>query len=184
VDERTSDEAGISNLGTVLGMAGLLAVILIVAIVVSLTLPSNSTTSTTTTLAAPREGTNQAVSQLHTTTTTTTTGPTSTPSASEVAACQSDVQAVQTALAAYQATSGSHAAPPVPWSAASYPTNFAPLTNAQPPGPYLKMPPGDNYYVVLFDSSGHVWVEPPGNFTAYAPANDAGNPTVCTRVAH
>ena len=182
---RDRTEAGISGLGMILSMAGLLAVLLIVAIIVSLTLPSNSNSNTTvttaTTKSTPAAGTNQATSQP---TTTASTGLSSTPSASVVAACQSDEQSVQTALAAYQATSGSNATPPAPWSSASYPTNFAPLTNAPAPGPYLKMPPSDTHYVILFDSSGHVWVEPPGTFTpTYNPANDASSASVCGRVA-
>ncbi len=88
------------------------------------------------------------------------------------------------ALAAYQASTGAYPTPPAPWGAATYPTNFAPLTGATPPGPYLKMPPGDNLYVVLWDSAGHVWVEPPGTFTpTYDAANDATNASTCARVA-
>jgi hypothetical protein len=46
------------------------------------------------------------------------------------------------------------------------------------------MPPGDNLYVVLWDSAGHVWVEPPGTFTpTYDAANDATNASACARVA-
>ena len=175
MDERTPDEAGISSLGMILSMAGLLAVLLIVAIVVSLTLPSNSTTSTTTTVASG--GTVQ-------TAVTTTTSVSGTGGAAAVAACHADVSDVQVALAAYQATNGSYPTPPAAWSAATYPTNFAPLTNGPAPGPFLKMPPGDNHYVVLWDSSGHLWVEPPGTFTpTYDAANDGSSPTTCARVA-
>jgi hypothetical protein len=46
------------------------------------------------------------------------------------------------------------------------------------------MPPGDTLYVVLWDSAGHVWVEPPGTFTpTYDAANDATNASACARVA-
>jgi hypothetical protein len=101
-----------------------------------------------------------------------------------VAACRSDVSDVQAALAAYQASNGSFPSPPAGWSAASYPTNFGPLTNAPPPGPFLKMPPGDNRYVIMWDSSGHIWVEAPGTFSpTYEAANDGTNPSTCTRVA-
>ncbi len=172
--ERTSDSAGIANLGLILGLAGLLAVLVIVAIVVSVTLPDNHPTSTSTTFSGG--GTHTA---------TTGTGGSGTPGLSEVAACQSDLQSVQTALAAYQATTGNNAAPPAAWSAAAYPTNFSPLTNAPAPGPYLKMPPSDNHYVILFDSAGHVWVEPGGTFSAsFDAANDGSTLAVCSRVAH
>jgi hypothetical protein len=91
---------------------------------------------------------------------------------------------VQTALAAYQASNGSYPTLPAAWTATSYPTNFAPLTNAPAPGPFLKMPPGDNHYVILWDSSGHIWVEPPGTFSrTYDAANDFTNPSTCARVA-
>ena len=168
------DSAGIGSLGMIIGLAALLAVLVIVAIVVSVTLPDQSPTSTSTTFSG---------SGTH----TTTTGASASgiPSASEVAACESDLKSVQVALAAYQATTGANAAPPAAWSAADYPTNFAPLTDASAPGPFLKRPPSDTHYVILFDSAGHVWVEPGGTFTpTYDAANDAANDTVCTRVAH
>jgi hypothetical protein len=178
-------EVGISNLGMILSMAGLLVVLLIVAIGVAVTLPSNSTNPTNST-----NSTNPTNSKTGTTTTTSTSAASAagTGGAAEVAACRSDVMTVATALAAYQATSGSYPTPPAAWSAATYPTNFSPLTNAPAPGPYLMMPPGDNHYVILWDSAGHVWVESPGRFTpAYDAANDASNDAsitaVCTRVA-
>jgi hypothetical protein len=177
---RARSTEGISNLGMILSMAGLLVVLLIVAIVVSVTLPSNTTTNDTVASSVPTHGgTTSATSQV----TTTTAGLSVTQSAADVAACRSDVSDVQAALAAYQATNGSYPTPPAGWSAASYPTNFAPLTNAPPPGPFLKMPPGDNRYVILWDATGHIWVEPPGTFSpTYDAANDAANPSTCTRV--
>jgi hypothetical protein len=178
---RDRHEAGISNIGMILGMAGFLVVLLIVAIVVSVTLPTNDTTTTTTTTTGAGDNTANSNAPA---TTSTTAGGAGIATAAAVAACRSDVTDVQTALAAYQATNGSYPTPPAGWSAASYPTNFAPLTSATPPGPFLKMPPGDNEYVILWDSAGHIWVEPPGTFTpTYDVANDAGNATVCTRVA-
>jgi hypothetical protein len=176
VEERSLDEAGLSNLGTIVGLAALLAVLLIVGIVVSLTLPSNSTTTSTTSSSTISSSSSPA-------TTTTMAGLSVTQSAADVAACRSDVTDVQTALAAYQATNGVYPAPPADWAAGSYPTNFAPLTDAAPPGPFLKMPPADNRYVILWDRSGRVWVEPPGTFfPTYDAANDGANPATCTRV--
>ena len=178
---RSSD--GISSLGMILSMAGLLVVLLIVAIVVSLTLPSSTTTSDTIASTVPAHaGTTSATS--HGQPATTSAGASGTPSAADVAACRSDVSDVEAALGAYQVTTGSPPTPPAAWTAASYPTNFAPLTNAPPPGPFLKMPPGDNHYVILWDSAGHIWVEPPGTFTpTYDAANDGANASTCARVA-
>jgi hypothetical protein len=156
----------------IIGLAALLAVLVIVALVVSVTLPSTTPSTVPTTIGGGSH------------TTTTGASPSGTPAASAVAACKSDLESVQTALAAYQASTGANAAPPAAWSAASYPTNFSPLTNAPAPGPYLKMPPGDNDYVIEFDAAGHVWVEPPGTFSAdYDAANDGTSLAVCTRVA-
>ncbi len=176
---RDHSEAGISSLGAIFGLAAMLVVILIGSIVVSYTLPSPTTTPTTISASTtPSQSTSHGQS--------TTTAAPSAPGlggAAEVAACRSDVSDVQTALAAYQASNGSYPNPPAGWTAASYPTNFAPLTNAPPPGPFLKMPPGDNHYVILWDSSGHIWVEPPGSFDpTYVAANDGTNPATCARV--
>ena len=173
---RDYSEEGIGSLGAMFGLAALLVVVIIGSIVVSLTLPSTKTTTTTTT-------TTSATSNAQSTTTTVASA-SGAGAAAEVAACRSDVTDVQTALAAYQATKGSYPTPPAAWTAASYPTNFAPLTNAPAPGPFLKMPPGDNHYVILWDSSGHIWVEPPGTFSrTYDSANDFTNPSTCARVA-
>jgi hypothetical protein len=172
---RDRSEAGISGLGTMFGLAALLAVLLIVSIVVAATLPSPKATTTTTNTGATGHGSS--------TTTTAATG-SGAGGLAVVAACRSDVLDVQTALAAYQASNGSYPSPPAGWSAASYPTNFGPLTNAPAPGPFLKMPPGDNHYVIMWDSSGHIWVEGPGTFSpTYDGAHDGTNPTTCTRVA-
>lgn len=170
---RNRSEEGISSLGAMFGLAALLVVVIIGSIVVSLTLPSTKTTTTTTSVTSNGQST--------TTTLASAPGPVA---AAEVAACRSDVLDVQTALAAYQASNGSYPTLRAAWSAASYPTNFAPLTNAPAPGPFLKMPPGDNHYVILWDSSGHIWVEPPGTFSrTYDAANDFTNPSTCARVA-
>jgi hypothetical protein len=175
-------EEGISNLGLMLSMAVLLVVVVIVAIGVAVTLPSSTTTTTTVASTVVNPG----GPDLATSTTTPTTAPSisGTGAAAAVAACRSDVTVLETALTAYQATNGSYPTPPAAWAAASYPTNFAPLTNAPPPGPFLKMPPADNQFVIMWDSSGRIWVEPPGTFTpTYDASNDGTNPPTCTRVA-
>lgn len=171
------NEDGASNLGILFGLAGLLVVVLIVAVVSAATLSDTTTTTTTTIATATTAGTGSHA-------TSTTGGSSGIPAAAAVADCRSDATDVETALAAYQAATGAFPTPPAPWGATTYPTNFAPLTGATPPGPYLKMPPGDTLYVVLWDSAGHVWVEPPGTFTpTYDAANDATNASACARVA-
>jgi hypothetical protein len=118
-------------------------------------------------------------------TTTSTSAPTSVSfqqgSAAEVAACQSDAKSLETALEAYMAEKGAYPSPPSPWSAATYVANFQPLTSATGGGPYLPTPPGTKFYVIEYDSSGHVWVAPPGSYGAtYNPGQgfDA-NENVC-----
>jgi len=86
-------------------------------------------------------------------------------SAAEVAACQADAKTLEVALEAYMAEKGSFPSP-APWSAASYAANFEPLTAAGAGGPYLPRPPDTKFYVIEFDSSGHVWVAPPGSYGA------------------
>ena len=178
---RDRSEAGISGLGAMVGLAALVVVLLVVSIVVAATLPSPKTATTTTTTTNITTSANG-----HGPSTTTTAAPSTsgTGGSAVVAACRSDVSDVETALAAYQASNGSYPSPPAGWSSGAYPTNFGPLTNAGPPGPFLKMPPGDNHYVILWDSSGRIWVEAPGTFSpSYDAANDGASPSTCTRVA-
>ena len=177
---RNRSEAGMSNLGITFSLAGLLLVLLIVAIAVSITLQKNGTTTSSTGASAVPASSGQSTTLTNAAASASGTG-----AVAEVAACRSDVSDLQTALAAYQASNGSYPTPPAIWTAASYPTNFGPLTNAVPPGPFLKMPPGDNHYVILWDSSGRIWVEAPGTFTpTYDAANDGANSSTCARVAH
>ena len=68
---------------------------------------------------------------------------------------------------------GSFPTPPLPWSAANYIGNFAPLTSGSAGGPFMHSPPSTDDYVVEYDSAGHVWVAPPGTYdTAYNRAQD------------
>jgi hypothetical protein len=136
-------------------------------------------------------GVNSAPTPKSTSATTVATSkpaPTSTPtsvtiqqaSQAEVAACESDAKVVQVALAAYQAQQG-HYPSPAPWSAAAYAGNYLPLTSAGAGGgPYLHNPPATTHYIVEFDSSGHVWIAPPGAYDAYNQGQDFdANPEVC-----
>jgi len=120
---------------------------------------------------------------VSTSTTTSTSPPVTVPQqpASQVAACQSDAQDVEEAVAAYDAIESAYPSPPSPWSAASYVGNFAPLTAPSGGGPFLKMPPATTSYVIEYDSAGHVWVAPAGSYGAvYNPGQSFdANSDVC-----
>jgi hypothetical protein len=98
----------------------------------------------------------------------------------ETASCVADAQSVETALAAYLALRGTYPTPPAPWSAATYAANFAPLTAASDGGPFLHGAPGSSFYVIAYDSAGHVWVAPPGSYDTYDKGQDfALQPDIC-----
>ena len=47
-------------------------------------------------------------------------------------------------------------------------------------GPYLHGAPTTTHYLIEFDSSGHVWIAPPGAYDTYDPGQDFDtNPNVC-----
>ena len=75
------------------------------------------------------------------------------------------------------AEKGAYPSPPSPWSEAAYAANFEPLTSAGD----MKTPPATRFYVIEFDSAGHVWVAPPGSYPAtYNPGQSFdANPDVC-----
>ena len=135
-----------------------------------------------------------ACSSPSTSTSTSTSHPTTTSStisiqqasSAEVAACEADAKSLEVALEAYMVQKGAFPSPPSPWSASTYATNFAPLLSAAGGGPYMASPPASKFYVVEYDSSGHVWVAPPGSYgAAYNPGQgfDA-NPNVCLAAVH
>jgi len=133
-------------------------------------------------------GVNSAPTPKSTSVTTSKPAPTSTPtsvaiqqaSQAQVAACESDAKVVEVALAAFQAQKGAYPSPPAPWGAAAYADNYLPLTSAAGGSPYLRNPPPTTHYVVEYDSSGHVWVAPPGAYDAYNRGQDFdANPDVC-----
>ena len=97
-----------------------------------------------------------------------------------VAACEADAKNVEIALAAIQAQKGAYPSPLAPWSAAAYSGNYLPLTSAGGGGPYLHNPPSTTRYIVEYDSSGHVWIAPPGAYDSFNPGQDFdANPDVC-----
>jgi hypothetical protein len=102
-------------------------------------------------------------------------------SGAEVADCESDAKTLETALDAYMAEKGAYPSPPAAWSAATYATNFTPLTAGGGGGPFLPGPPSTNFYVIEYDASGHVWIAPPGAYGAtYNPAQSFdANEDVC-----
>jgi hypothetical protein len=100
-------------------------------------------------------------------------------------ACESDFKSLAVAVEAYTAapTNPNNAAPvpPAPWSAATYKSNFAPLMSKQNGGPYMSAPLDPTRYVIEYDGSGHVWVEPAGQYdTTYNPAR--GSDKACAAV--
>jgi hypothetical protein len=98
----------------------------------------------------------------------------------EVAACEADGKTVEIAVEAYMAEKGAYPTPPSPWSATTYVGNFSPLTSAGGGGPYLAKPPGTANYVIEYDSSGDVWVAPPGAYGAtFNPGQSMANTDVC-----
>jgi hypothetical protein len=98
----------------------------------------------------------------------------------ELATCVADAQTVAEALAAYMTEKGAYPSPPAPWSAATYVGNYQLLTAASGGGAFLKSPPATKYYVIEYDSAGHVWVAPPGNYSPYNRGQDfAADPNIC-----
>ena len=107
-------------------------------------------------------------------------------SAAEVADCQADAETIETALEAYMAEKGAYPSPPYPWSAATYVADFGPLTAGTSGGPFLHTPPSSNDYVIEYDSAGHLWIAPPGSFSAtYNPGQDFSvHPDICEAAVH
>ena len=117
--------------------------------------------------------------------TTSTTAPQSVTfaqgNAAEIADCEADGATVETALEAYMAEKGAYPTPPAPWSAGTYAADYGPLTSGGGGNAFLHTPPSDKYYVIEYDSSGHVWVAPPGSFSpTYNVGQDFGaNQDIC-----
>ena len=76
---------------------------------------------------------------------------------------------------------GAYPTPPAPWSAGTYAADYGPLTSGGGGDAFLHTAPSDKYYVIEYDSSGHVWVAPPGSFSpTYNVGQDFGaNPDIC-----
>jgi hypothetical protein len=102
-------------------------------------------------------------------------------SATEIAACQADARTLESALAAYDAQKGAYPSPSLVWSAATYAANFAALMSTANGGPYLSSPPTTRFYVIEYDSLGHVWIAPPGAYSATYNRGQSfdANPSIC-----
>jgi hypothetical protein len=165
VEQRRTSSQRITTAGLLIGAVALLAFV-----------PACSSSST------------PAAVSTSTSSTTTSTSPTPTTSSvtlpeqnpAELAACVADAQTLSEALAAYMAEKGAYPSPPTPWSAATYVENYQPLTAASAGAAFLKSPPGTKYYVIEYDSAGHIWIAPPGNYSPYDKGQDfAADPNVC-----
>jgi hypothetical protein len=105
------------------------------------------------------------------------------PASLVVPQCYADFKIVEIATAAYNAQKNGYPVPPSPWSAATYARNFGPLLGAKGGGSFMSQVPETTHYVIEYDSSGNVWVEPPGQYdSSYNPAR--GTYTDCAAVAH
>ena len=117
-----------------------------------------------------------------TTTTSTTQSSVTLPqqNPAEIASCTADAKGLEVALAAYDALHGAYPSPPAPWSASTYAANYQPLTATGGGGPFMAAAPKTTFYVVSYDSAGHVWVAPPGTYGPYNKGQDiALSPDIC-----
>ncbi len=116
--------------------------------------------------------------------TTTSTAPSSATlpqqNPAEIAACTADAKGLEIALATYDALHGAYPSPPASWSAATYAANFQPLTASGGGGPFMAAAPKTTFYVISYDSAGHVWVAPPGAYGPYNKGQDISlRPDIC-----
>jgi hypothetical protein len=156
--------------------SGATAALLIGAIALLAFVPACSSSSTPATRATSASTTTSSPST--TSTTSSVTLPEQNPA--ELATCVSDAQTLAEALDAYMAAHGAYPSPPAAWSAATYAANYEPLTAASGGGPFLPTPPATRFYVIEYDSSGHVWIAPPGAYGPYDKGQDfALQPDIC-----
>ena len=165
VEQRRTSSHRITTAGLLIGSVALLALL--------------SACSSSSTPAAVSASTSASTStSTSTSTTSSVTLPEQNPA--ELATCVADAQTLAEALDAYMTEKGAYPSPPAPWSAATYVGNYQPLTAASAGGTFLKSPPGTKYYVIEYDSAGHVWVAPPGVYGSYDKGQDfAADPDIC-----
>jgi hypothetical protein len=156
--------------------SGATAALLIGAIALLAFVPACSSSSTPATRATSASTTTSSPST--TSATSSVTLPEQNPA--ELATCVSDAQTLAEALDAYMAAHGAYPSPPAAWSAATYAANYQPLTAASGGGPFLPSPPATRFYVIEYDSAGHVWIAPPGAYGPYNKGQDfALDPNIC-----
>ena len=157
-----------ATVGMIIGVAALMVVIPACG---SSSIPTTAQTST---------------SRPASTTSTSSSATFSQGSAAEVADCEADAKVLEVALDAAMAEKGTFPSPPAPWSAANYTANFSPLTSASDGGPFLHTPPSTTDYVIEYDAAGHIWIAPPGSYSAtYNTGQDFDkNPNICLAAVH
>ena len=161
VEQRGTSSHRITAAGLLIGAVALLAFV-----------PACGSSST------PAAVSTSSSSSSTTSTTSSVTLPEQNPA--EIAACVADAKTLEVALDAYMAEKGTYPSPPAPWSAATYAGNYQPLTAASGGGPFLPGPPGTKYYVIEYDSAGHIWIEPPGAYGSYDKGQDFdADPNIC-----
>jgi general secretion pathway protein G len=86
-----------------------------------------------------------------------------------VSSCNADAKSVETALESYKAQkAASFPALGGVWAAGTYTSNYAVLTTPDGAGNrWLRQQPGLSHYTILWDSSGHVWVNGANDYTGY-----------------
>ncbi len=103
------------------------------------------------------------------------------PASLVVPQCYADFKILQVGIMAYEAQHHVYPVPPAPWSASTYSENFGPLLSSKGGGPWLNQQPDPTYYVIEYDPSGNVWVDPPGQYdTSFNPARSSF--TACAAV--
>ena len=161
VEQRRTSLHGIKRAGLLIGAVVLLALI-----------PACSSSST------PAAVSTGSSSSTTTSSTSSVTVPEQNPA--ELATCAADAQSLTEALETYLAEKGAYPSPPAAWSAATYAENYQPLTATSGGSAFLKSPPGTKFYVIEYDSAGHVWVAPPGSYGPYDKGQDfAAVPSIC-----
>jgi hypothetical protein len=166
VEQHRTSSHGIHSVATAALLIGTLALLAFVPACSSSSTPTPAAVSTT------------SSSSSTTSTTSSVVLPEQDPA--ELATCVSDAQTLSEALEAYMAAHGAYPSPPAAWSAATYAANYQPLTAASGGGPYLPSPPATRFYVIEYDSAGHVWIAPPGAYGPYNKGQDfALDPNVC-----
>jgi hypothetical protein len=82
----------------------------------------------------------------------------------EIQTCVADFESLRAALGIYKTHVGEFPPLAKPWSPSSYKVNFGALLAHQNGGPFMQAALDPTQFVIEYDHSGNVWVEPPGVF--------------------